>query len=225
VTVGSGSLKSVSVSVGVATGLYGISFGALGATAGLDIYQTVALSIFMFSGGSQFAFIGVLASGGIGSLPAAVTSSWLLGVRNGFYALSLAPILKLSGFRRVLGAQLTIDESAAVSTSRESHSEQVKGFWFTGISVFVFWNIATGLGFLLGNSIGDPKQFGLDAAAAAALFALVWPRLLNLLGGFVGLVALVSAVILVPLLPPGMPVLAAAVLAVGFGTLISRWIK
>lgn len=76
------SVAAVSLGVGVATGLYGISFGALSVAAGLDVWQTMALSLLMFSGGSQFAFIGVVATGA-GVVPA-ILSAWLLGVRNGF---------------------------------------------------------------------------------------------------------------------------------------------
>lgn len=221
-SVGKGSVTSVSVSVGLATGLYGISFGALSVTAGFDIWQTMALSLLMFSGGSQFAFVATFAVGGIGALPAAITSAWLLGIRNGFYALSLAPKLGVLGLTRALAAQLTIDESAAVSSSRESESEQKKGFWLTGISVFVFWNLATILGGVLGNLISDPADFGLDAAAAAALFALVWPRLQSLVGATVGAVAMIASVVLSLVLPTGIPVLAGAALAVVAGLLVDR---
>ena len=79
-----------SISVGLATGIYGISFGAIGATAGLSLLDVVLLSLLMFSGGSQFAFIGVVAAGG--APIAAITSAWLLGIRNGFYALRMAPV-------------------------------------------------------------------------------------------------------------------------------------
>ncbi|MFM7013482.1 MAG: AzlC family ABC transporter permease, partial [Actinomycetota bacterium] len=99
------NVRALSLGVGVATGLYGISFGALAVAAGLDFWQTMALSLLMFSGGSQFAFIGVIAAGG-GALPA-VASAWLLGVRNGFYALRLAPVIQVTGFIRPLAAQLT----------------------------------------------------------------------------------------------------------------------
>jgi predicted branched-subunit amino acid permease len=176
----------------------------------------------MFSGGSQFAFVATFAVGGIGALPAAITSAWLLGIRNGFYALTLAPKLGVLGVMRVLAAQLTIDESAAVSSSRESSTEQKKGFWLTGLAVFVFWNLATVLGGVLGNLISDPADFGLDAAAAAALFALVWPRLHSLVGATVGAVAMVSSVLLSLVLPTGIPVLAGAALAVGAGLLVDR---
>lgn len=221
-SIGKGSVTSVSVSVGLATGLYGISFGALSVTAGFDIWQTIVLSLLMFSGGSQFAFVATYAIGGLGALPAAITSAWLLGIRNGFYALTLAPKLGVSGVRRILAAQLTIDESAAVSSSRENEREQKLGFWLTGTAVFVFWNLATILGAVLGNLITDPADFGLDAAAAAALFALVWPRLQSLVGATVGAVAMISSVLLSLVLPTGMPVLVAAALAVFAGLLVDR---
>ena len=72
-------------SVAVATGLYGISFGALAVAAGLDRFQTQAQSAIMFTGGSQFAFIGALGSGGAAALAAAS----LLGVRNAVYGAQL----------------------------------------------------------------------------------------------------------------------------------------
>ncbi|MEY3274440.1 MAG: hypothetical protein RLZZ279_572, partial [Actinomycetota bacterium] len=89
----------MSLGVGIATGLYGISFGALAVAAGLEVWQAQLLSILMFSGGSQFAFIGVIASGGMASLPAAIASAWLLGIRNGFYALQVKPLLGALGWR------------------------------------------------------------------------------------------------------------------------------
>lgn len=52
------------LSIAVATGLYGISFGALAVAARLTVWQAMALSLLMFTGGSQFAFIGVIAGGG-----------------------------------------------------------------------------------------------------------------------------------------------------------------
>ena len=70
------------VSVGVPVAAYGVSFGALAVAAGLDIWQTCVLSLLMFSGGSQFALIGVLATGGLAAWPAAIASSTLLGTRT-----------------------------------------------------------------------------------------------------------------------------------------------
>ena len=217
-SMGSGKVLNVAVSVGLATGLYGISFGALSVTAGFDFWQTIALSTLMFSGGSQFAFVAV----GLSDLSTAVTSAWLVGVRNGFYALSMAPVIGPRGLFRVLAAQLTIDESTAVSMSRENLKERKLGFWLTGISVFVFWNAATILGAFIGERIGDPKTFGLDAAAAAALFALIWPRIQKSAGAIIALVAIVSSVLFSLVLPSGPPVLVGAAIAVAIGFLLNR---
>ena len=221
-TMGKGSVFSVSVSVGLAVGIYGLSFGALSVTAGFDLWQTMALSLLMFSGGSQFAFVAVFATGGGAALPAAITSAWLVGIRNGFYALTLAPKLGPKGFLKVIAAQLTIDESTAVSASRELETEQRRGFWLTGASVFLFWNLATVLGALLGGLLSDPKVFGLDAAAAAALFALVWPRIQKSTGAAIAAVSIIGSSLLSLALPSGFPVLVASALAVALGFWLER---
>jgi predicted branched-subunit amino acid permease len=209
------SVAAVSLGVGFATGLYGISFGALSVAAGLDIWQSMALSLLMFSGGSQFAFIGVIATGA-GVVPA-VLSAWLLGVRNGFYAIRMNPILSVRALLKPLAAQLTIDESNAVSLLGEPDRKRERlGFWLTGIAVFVFWNLFTFFGAVLGSQLGNPTDWGLDAAAAAAFLGLIWPRLSqsNLLVLAVASAFLATSLSVV--LPPGLPVLMTAVLAVGF---------
>lgn len=194
---------STSISVGLATGLYGISFGALAAVAGLDLLSIMLLSILMFSGGSQFAFIGVIAAGG--APISAITSSWLLGVRNGFYAMRLNDVLGPKGVKKILAAQLSIDESNGVSAAHTDLKSQRYGFWAIGIAVFVFWNLATLLGAIAGDFLGSAQTWGLDAAAAAAFLGLVWPRLRDnkLLALAAALVAVVGSLYL----PAGVPVL------------------
>jgi predicted branched-subunit amino acid permease len=209
------SFKTLSFSVGLATGLYGISFGALSVAAGLDFWQTMALSLLMFSGGSQFAFVGVIASGG--GVLAAVLSSWMLGVRNGFYAIRLAPIMSLPVLIKPVAAQLTIDESNAVSLSQEPDvSKQRQGFWLTGIAVFVFWNLLTACGALLGSMIGDPSDWGLDAAAGAAFLGLIWPSLTKSKLLVLAVISAFTATMLSAFVPAGAPVLLTAFVAVGF---------
>ncbi len=182
-----------SLSIGIATGAYGISFGALSVAAGLSILQTQALSALLFSGGSQFAVVGILGAGGSGA--AAVATSSLLGIRNGLYGLRTSRLLDASGARRLLAAQLTIDESTAVAVGQTEPRNQRTGFWVTGAVVYVFWNLMTFVGALVGNALGDPRRYGLDAAAAAAFLALIWPRLRSgdarataVLAGFIALV-------------------------------------
>ena len=200
------AVVSTSLSVAIATGLYGVSFGAIGVAAGLDVLSVMLLSLLMFSGASQFAFVGVIASGG--SPITAIATAWLMGVRNSFYALRLAPEFPSKGFLKLLKAQLTIDESNAVSAAQEQPTERKLGFWVTGIGVFVFWNLATLMGALAGNLIGSVETWGLDAAAAAAFLGLLWPRLKeNLLLAFSGAAV---ALIAVPFLAAGLPILLAA---------------
>lgn len=213
-------ILATSVGVGLATGLYGISFGALAVAAGLDVWQAQLLSLLMFSGASQFAFIGVIAAGGGVAFGAAVTAAWLLGVRNGFYAVTMAPILHKVGLRKLLPAQLTIDESTAVALAQKTTSEQRRGFWATGISIYVLWNLATLLGALLGDGLGDPAGWGLDAAAAAAFLGLLWPRLKDFTTVMTAVGAVVVAAALTPVLPTG-----ASILVAGFLAILVAWGK
>ncbi|HET7475313.1 MAG TPA: AzlC family ABC transporter permease [Dermatophilaceae bacterium] len=204
-----------SLSVGLATGAYGASFGALSVAAGLSVWQTVALSALLFSGGSQFAVVGILAAGGSGA--AAVATSTLLGVRNGLYSLQVARILHVRGLRRAAAAQLTIDESTAVAVAQPEPPASRLGFWATGASVFVLWNLSTLGGAVVGDALGDPKRYGLDAAAAAAFCALLWPRLRSGEARAVAVAAVVVALALAPFTPAGVPVLVAAFAAVAVG--------
>jgi predicted branched-subunit amino acid permease len=206
-----------SLSVGLAVAAYGISFGALAVAAGLDVWQAVALSVLMFSGGSQFAVIGVLASGGLAAWPAAIVGSSLLGVRNGLYGIRMAPIIGGPWPKKLLAAHLTVDESTAVATAQRDPEAQRAGFWWTGIVIFVGWNVMSLVGALIGDLIGDVRQYGLDAAAAAAFLGLVWPRLKQLQPIVVAVAAAVVAAVLTPWLPAGLPVLAAALVAVVVG--------
>jgi predicted branched-subunit amino acid permease len=204
-----GSVLSTSIGVGFAVGLYGTSFGALSVAAGLNFWQTQVLSLLMFSGGSQFAFVGVIATGGVSAAIPAIVSAWLLGIRNGFYAIRMSSLLGVTGLFRAIPAQLTIDESTAVATAQDNEPTARKGFWFTGLAVFVFWNSFTAVGALLGGIMGDPRQLGLDAAAAVAFLALVWPQLKSRQANAVAALAFLVAVFLSPVLPAGLPVIAA----------------
>ena len=206
-----------SLGVGVATGAYGVSFGAVSVAAGLSVAQTCALSLAMFTGASQFAFVGVLAAGGT-PLSGGLTAL-LLGTRNTLYGLRLAPLLRWRGARRLLAAQVLIDESTAMSMTRPTTAAARVGFLGTGVSIFVLWNVATFLGAIAGSTLGDPRSYGLDAAVGAAFLALLWPRLTDLRNRLVALAAATVALGIVPVSPAGVPVLAAAGVALLAGVL------
>jgi predicted branched-subunit amino acid permease len=201
----------------LATSAYGISFGALAVASDLDVWQTCVLSLLMFTGGSQFAFVGVFTAGGLSALPSAVASAALLGVRNVAYGMRMSPIVGGGPVRRAAAAHFTIDESTAVAISQTVPRLRQVGFWVTGIGIFVGWNITTLVGALVGDVLGDPKTWGLDAAAAAAFLALLWPRLKERQAIAVGIAAAVVAAALTPFLMPGLPVLVAAVVAIAVG--------
>jgi predicted branched-subunit amino acid permease len=203
-----------SLGVGVATGAYGLSYGALGTSAGLSVVQTCALSVLMFSGGSQFALIGVL--GGGGNAVSGSASAMLLGARNALYGARLAPVLGLRGLRRAIGAQVVVDESTAVALRYEPEGATSArlGFWATGLAIFALWNLSTLIGAVLGNQLGDPRDFGLDAAAPAAFLALLAPRLRGRSPWLTALAGAAVAVAIVPVVPAGVPVLLAALVPV-----------
>jgi 4-azaleucine resistance transporter AzlC len=196
-----------SLGVGIAVGAYGFAFGAAAVAAGLGVAQSCALSLLTFTGGTQFAVVGVVA--GSGTYAAALASGLLLGSRNTLYAMRLAPLLRVRGVRRLVAAHGTIDESTAMAVVREDAEQARVAFWWTFASIFVVWNLTTLLGALLG-AVVEPRAVGLDAVVPAAFLALLAPRLRS--GAVERRVALGGAVIafvLIPFTPPGVPVLAA----------------
>ena len=212
------------ISIGVAVAMYGVSFGALGTTTGLTIPQTMALSLLMFTGASQFTLVSTLASGG--TALTAVIASWLMGTRNAAYSMRMTPILKTRGLGRLVAVQLTIDESTAMGLAQDETAYEGRAsrlaFWATGLSVYVLWNLATFVGAVSVSTFGDPKTFGLDAAIAAGLFALVWPQIKSRIEIAVALGGALIALTLTPFVSPGIPVLAAALVAVIIGWTTGR---
>ncbi len=198
-----------SISVGVAVGAYGIAYGAASVAAGFSPAQSGVMSLLTFTGGSQFAIAGVIAGGG--TAVAALSSGYLLGARNTLYAIRMRQLLDVTGWRRALAALVTIDESTAMALGQHTRALSRAAFWWTAGSVYLFWNLATLLGALGAQSFGDPKRFGLDAAIPVAFLALLAPRLRA--GGLTWPIAgagAVIALVLIPLTPPGVPVLSAA---------------
>ena len=209
------AVARTSLSVAFTVGLYGAAFGAAGVTAGFTILQTCLLSILLFSGASQFAVVGIMGAGG--SAISAIATATLLGFRNALYGLQMAPILKVTGLKRILSAQITIDESTAVSTLQENDVDRKRGFYLTGIGVYIFWNLFTYLGALGASAIGDPAVWGLDAAVPAAFCGLVWPRLKDKKQFLISALAIVLALSLTPITTAGIPIITTVLLAVIFG--------
>jgi predicted branched-subunit amino acid permease len=177
----------------------------------------------MFSGGSQFALIGLIAAGAPGITSVLVAG--LLGVRNGLYSLRTAPLVGKGFFRRLIAGQLTIDESTAVALAQPTQASSRIGFWVTGIGIYIGWNVMTFLGAILGDALGDVSAFGLDAAAAAAFVGLLWPRLTAREPVVVAVIAAVVTAVAIPFAPTGVPVLLAALAAFAFAVVKERTAK
>lgn len=205
------------MSVALPVGTYGIAFGASGIANGFTVLQTCLLSLLLFSGASQFAFVGVIGAGG--TPLSAIATSGLLGIRNGLYALRMSQLLRAVGLKKYFAAQLTIDESTGVALAQEARGEPAMryGFWATGIGVYVFWNLFTALGAYGAQALGDPSAWGLDAAVPAAFLGLVWPRLTDKRTQSIAIIAMALATLLVPLVPAGVPIIATVCVALIFG--------
>ncbi|HEV3060329.1 MAG TPA: AzlC family ABC transporter permease, partial [Vicinamibacterales bacterium] len=117
------------VGIGIATGAYALSFGAISTAAGLSLLQTCALSVLMFTGASQFALVGVVGAGG--TVWAGAATAALLGSRNALYGMRLSSILDRAGWKRAAAAHFVIDETTAMAIARESIPESRLAFWAT----------------------------------------------------------------------------------------------
>ncbi len=201
------SAFNASITLGLAIGVFGLSFGVGAVSAGASVAQACAMSLFVFTGASQLSAVSVIGAGG--STASALGGALVLAARNGVYALTMGRRVRGRFGTRLVAAQLTIDESTAMSLAQDDPVAQRAAFWITGLTVYVFWNLSTLVGALIGSSI-DPVTFGLDAAFPAAYVAMVWPQLRSARGRRAALVGSVLCLALVPVLPVGVPILCAA---------------
>jgi branched chain amino acid efflux pump len=203
--------------IGIATGAYALSFGAISTAAGLSLLQTCALSVLMFTGASQFALVGVVGAGG--SVWAGAATAALLGSRNALYGVRLSSILDTRGWRRPAAAHFVIDETTAMAIAREEVAESRLAFWATAAAIFSLWNLGTLIGALATHALPDPKVLGFDAAPPAAFLALLAPRLRAREPMAIALGAGVVALVCLPFVPAGIPLLIVAVLVAIFGVM------
>jgi 4-azaleucine resistance transporter AzlC len=191
----------------LAVGVFGVSFGVGSVSAGATVLQTCALSALVFTGASQFSAVSVIGAGG--SLGAALGGALLLAARNGVYGLAMAKRLPGPLGQRLIAAQLTIDETTAMSAAQDDPDHQRLAFWFTGVTLFAFWNGGTLIGALAGTAI-DPTTFGLDAAFPAGFVAMVWPLLRHRRSALAALLGALICLVTIPVVPIGVPILCAS---------------
>jgi 4-azaleucine resistance transporter AzlC len=206
------SVRHASLTLGAAVGVIGVSFGVVAVGAGLSVPMACAMSLFVFTGATQFAAVGVIASGG--SPIAAIGTGLLLGVRHIGYGLALRRTVRGPLARRLLASQILIDESTAMALGQRDRDVGDRAFWWAGLSVFVAWNLGTAAGAAFGDAIGDPNELGLDAVFPAAFLALLAPSLRDPRRRVVGGLGAVVALALVSFTPAGVPIIAAGAIAV-----------
>jgi predicted branched-subunit amino acid permease len=200
------------VGLGLAVGVSGVAFGAAAVSSGLTAWQACALSLFAFTGASQFALAGVIAGGG--NLLAGTTGAILLGSRNTLYGLRLADVLRPHGLRRIPTALGVIDETTAVALAQPDATTSRKAFWATFGTLYLTWNLSTLAGALGAGRVGSPQALGLDVVGPAAFLALIWPRLVaGRTERAVGAAGAAIAIGTVAVLPIGVPVILAAAAA------------
>lgn len=199
-------IRGRALAIGLSVTPFGVSFGAVSVATGLSMLQTCLLSLVLFSGASQFALVSILGAGG--GLASALLTALLLGVRNALYGVSVRGLLDVRGAVRPVAAEVTIDESTAMTLAEAPHGFARYAFWMTALSVYVLWNVSTVVGAAVGRGLGSLSAAGLDAAGPAAFIALLGPRLRAASMRAVALMGAAVALLLVPVMPAGSTVVA-----------------
>ncbi|MEU6380050.1 MprA protease, GlyGly-CTERM protein-sorting domain-containing form [Streptomyces sp. NPDC046909] len=202
--------------VWLASGVVGVSFGAISVAGGLPIWVPVVMSLLVYAGSAQFSAVGVLLSGG-GPLAAAATGL-LLNTRTAAYSLAVADTLGRGRLARLLGAHLVTDETVAFALAQTDPVRRRTAFWVSGLGLFAVWNIGVLAGALAGDALGDTARYGLDAAFPAVLVALVLPALrADTAVRRSAALGVCVALLLTPVAPAGIPVLLALAGLLAFG--------
>ncbi|MFA9428667.1 AzlC family ABC transporter permease [Egicoccus sp. AB-alg2] len=204
-----GGIVARTLPVAVAVAAYGVSFGVLAVAAGLSPLLATLSSLLVCAGGSQFAFIGVLAAGG--SPMTGAVGGLLLNLR--FLAFGLAMRQHLprdaSRPRRLADAHLVVDETVALTLAGPD-DHRPRRFRVIGVTLVSTWVVTTAIGAYGGSRLGDLDAWGLDVAFPAGFVALLAPWLRTRRGKVAAAVGGLIALALTPLLPPGIPVVVAA---------------
>jgi 4-azaleucine resistance transporter AzlC len=184
---------------------FGVSFGVLSQAAGFDGAASIVMSLTTFAGSAQFAVVSVMSAGGTAA--AAIVAAVLLNARYGPMALSAAGAFRGGWLRRLLEAQLLVDESWALSQRDGGFDRRV--LIGAGLGLYAGWSGGTAIGVVAGDSLADPATLGLDAAFPALFLALLAPLVLSRRGMAAALLGAGIALTLTPLTPAGIPVIAA----------------
>ncbi len=188
--------------------LLSFSFGAVATAAGVPPLAAVVMSAVVYAGSAQFASIGVLAAGG--GVGAAVLAAALMNSRFLAMGVALGPSLPGGRARRALQGQAVVDSSWALAARGDGTFDRT---WMFGHSAaqYVCWVAGTGLA-VVGIGV-DAQALGLDAVFPTFFLALLLGELRERSRVGLALAGAGLALALVPVSPPGVPVLAASAVA------------
>jgi 4-azaleucine resistance transporter AzlC len=186
--------------------LFGISFGLLAESAGMGATAAVIFSATTFAGSAQFAAVSVLGAGG--NVAAAVAAAALLNARYAPMSVAAAPAFHGPWWRRLLEAQMIVDESWALGGRGGRFQREI--LLGAGLLFYPLWIASTAVGTLVGDRLGTPEDYGLDGAFAALFLGLALPTLRGRRAREAAVLAAAIVLVLIPFVPPGVPVIAAS---------------
>ena len=192
--------------IGAAAGTFALSFAVLSRQAGFDGVSAIVMSATTFAGSAQFGAVSVLDTGG--SVAAAVVAAVLLNARYAPISVTVGDQFTGSALRRLLEAQLIVDESWALSRQPDGRYDR-RLLLGGGFVLYCCWVGGTALGALIGDRFGDPERYGLDAAFPALFLALLVPQVRSRQALAAAVVGGAIALVLIPFTPPGVPIIAA----------------
>ena len=193
--------------VSLAVGVIGVTFGVFAEAAGFDLPRIVVMSALVFTGASQFAAVGVIDDGGTGG--AAVGSALLLATRHALYGPVVRKALPESTLPRLGAAQFVIDETTAMAVAQTDRRDASGAFWFTGITLWLCWNLGSVAGAAIGAVLSTSETWGLDAAFPAIFVALLATHVHTVAGRVAAIAAAAIALGAVPFTASGVPILLA----------------
>jgi predicted branched-subunit amino acid permease len=186
-----------------------VSFGVL-AEPVMGSAAAIAMSVLVFAGSAQFAALSVLAAGGTAA--AAIGAGLLLNARFLPMGIAAASAFRGGRLRRLAQGWAIVDASWAMAADgRGGFDRDV--LLGGAVPQAVGWWGGTAIGVVLGGALGDPETLGLDAAFPAFYLALLVGEVRSGRALGAAVLAIAIALVLVPFVPPGVPVLAAAAAA------------
>jgi len=201
---------------------FGIIVGAVAVTSGVSPAGALAMSAFVFAGSAQFIAVGMVAGGaGVGVI---ILTTFLVNLRHALYSVTLAPYMKHLPQRWLapLGFWLT-DETFVVVVShyQQADGSPYKQWYHLGSSVFMYlnWQLCTLIGVVAGQSIHDPRSWGLDFALVVTFIGMVVPMIRNR-AVLASVLVAGSTAALAQSLPNQLWLILAAVLGVAAGVIV-----